>query len=241
MLTEAQIDSLEKLVNQWNQHPYFRFYFMFKNHLYQLNILEKTKDDNFSSGIVTEKIKRGAYRYSGYFTSLSQALDFKYLEYFFNKYVLPDMEVLDEVSEDVQGVTERKYTEVNIINQLGFNPTTTFVIKEQQYTQAVTIATKTNFSESKPNRNIIVDTLTNNGFWVAVKDVRILGKKQRTLNRKLALKPIYQAMLNPTVMSYDEVLCKIKQLPESEIKTLMLEGLSHKWDCKVVVVDWKGN
>lgn len=237
MLTDSRLEVLETLSKQWGEHPYFRFYFIFSNHRYQLNIFEKLKSDKITSGIVTNKKKYGLHHYSGKFTTLEEAFDVEYLKYFYDKYIEQDIDAMELQYDDN---AQKKFTESDIIDFLGFNPTTTIIIPEEFFLQAITIANATVLPITKGNRGLIVDTLTGNGFWGNIKNARIIGKKQSSLNRKTTLKPLYEALLSPTVLNYSEVLSKVESLPESELKVLCLTTLQTYNSGSNVVIDWKG-
>ena len=237
MLTEELLNHIESKATDWNNHPYYRFYFVFRHHRYALHIAEQTKRIKISNGsvMITEKLCPHYYR--GTFTDLEKAFDVNRLNQFYNEYITIDLEIPDEEEEKPERVF--KFTDKEIIAFLGFNPTTTFIIEKETLKQAKAIAQKTQFKIN--TREGIVNTLTKNGFWDVIKGIRIVGKKQTSPNRVVAIKPIFESVLNPKVLEYQAVLDKVAMLPEGEDKTTYLKGLRHKYNSEVIVIDWKGN
>ena len=58
MLTEELLNHIESKATDWNNHPYYRFYFVFRHHRYALHIAEQTKRIKISNGsvMITEKL-----------------------------------------------------------------------------------------------------------------------------------------------------------------------------------------
>lgn len=232
MITEKLVEMIESKATEWNVQPYYRFYFIFRNHRYALRIAEQNKQSKINNGMVTAAEKTAIHFYTGCFTTLDKAFNVTVLNDFFQR----NMKHIT-VENDKRQVT---FTDDNIVNYLGFNPTTTILIEREYFENAVTIAKATTLPTTKGNRELIVKTLTDNGFWFAVKNARIVGKSQRSLNRHMALKPLYEAMRNPKTFTYQSVYNKVLMMPDCEYKTLYLGGLNHNWKTEVIVIDWQG-